>query len=361
MQAKGHRNITSQHKNTLEFTTEKTLTKRGDCIVAVDFKFNKEEIKKILQYQKIKITIKAGNIKEEIFAYPNKKFSDFNEFVIRKSDFISKRTFAIKSNKSAYDLDDRLKKELQKNPQKIQISIEPVKIKAIIFDFESTLEEWQKTEAGVENEMASMLSKKYSINKEKFSTLFYETKQFFEINSKMPTHLDRTNWYKKLFRELGIKISKKEISSIVNLYWQLILKKATLFPETVSVLEQLKAKYKLAILSNSDGNKKIKLERINHLKVNKYFNYISTSDDVGFNKPDKRTFLFIVKKLKLKPYECMMIGDNPEHDLLNSKSLGMTTILIRRGRHHQNKEIPYADFDLKTLKRIPKIVSVLNK
>ena len=118
MQAKGHRNITSQHKNTLEFTTEKTLTKRGDCIVAVDFKFNKEEIKKILQYQKIKITIKAGNIKEEIFAYPNKKFSDFNEFVIRKSDFISKRTFAIKSNKSAYDLDDRLKKELQKNPQK---------------------------------------------------------------------------------------------------------------------------------------------------------------------------------------------------------------------------------------------------
>ena len=50
----GHKNMLAIHKNTLEFTKDKELTKRGDCIVGVnsDFKITKE----ILNAKKIKIT-----------------------------------------------------------------------------------------------------------------------------------------------------------------------------------------------------------------------------------------------------------------------------------------------------------------
>jgi len=115
--AYGHENMLAKHKTTIEFTKDDFLTKQGDCILGI--KLNK--IPKPLN-GKIKIVLKIDNLQDEIIAIANKNFSHKNEFVIRKSDFLDDRTFAIKANKAAINIKKEIIEKL-KQGKKIEIFI----------------------------------------------------------------------------------------------------------------------------------------------------------------------------------------------------------------------------------------------
>ena len=141
----GHEHITAQHKNTLEFTKDDFVTRTGDCIVGCKADFNYRELKdfieeKIRQYQnnkknsidkniknkssgiEIKIIIEVDGIKEKITGFLNPDFDDDREIVVRKSDFLSKRTLVYGSDKGAGDLDYGLKSDCSFLSTKIDIT-----------------------------------------------------------------------------------------------------------------------------------------------------------------------------------------------------------------------------------------------
>ena len=128
--AYGHPNISATHKTTLEFTKDKDVSLRGDCILGVkaDFELNKlKELIKQNENKKIKInieTISNKKIKETIFAEISQKFNDDKELVIRKTNFISERTFAINSSKSAFELNRDLIDFLKQKKNKVSVTIE---------------------------------------------------------------------------------------------------------------------------------------------------------------------------------------------------------------------------------------------
>ena len=122
--AYGHENITAKHKTTLEFTKDKDLSLKGDCIVGVRADFDLVLLKKFikkLKDTKVTIIIKMGNIKEEINAVINPNFNSNTEMVIRKSDFKDKRTFATMADKAAFELNRDLIKNILNGKQKITV------------------------------------------------------------------------------------------------------------------------------------------------------------------------------------------------------------------------------------------------
>lgn len=130
--AYGHEKILATHKSTFEITRDKSITERGDCIIAVasskglrDLRY---DFKCLLRNDKSKITviIEANGIKETISGMGNKSLTleNPNDLVCRKSDFICDRTLMIKADKSASDF-DRSFIEFIRNP-KIRIKIELV-------------------------------------------------------------------------------------------------------------------------------------------------------------------------------------------------------------------------------------------
>ncbi|HJO01785.1 MAG TPA: DUF371 domain-containing protein [Candidatus Woesearchaeota archaeon] len=116
----GHSNITARHKTTLEFTKDEELGLAGDCIVGVKADFSLQQLKKFikkLNNNKITIIIETMNninnnsnekIVEKINAEVNPGFDSDKEMVIRKSDFIDGRTFAIRADKASIDINKRL-------------------------------------------------------------------------------------------------------------------------------------------------------------------------------------------------------------------------------------------------------------
>jgi hypothetical protein len=120
--AEGHPNILATHATTIEFTKDRELTHRGNCIVAVEADFSLQQLQKFLNFKKIRIIIAVAGEKEVITAVPNHSFSSSREIVIRRSDFASDRTFAIKADKAAIDIDRKLVNAL-KNRAKASIKV----------------------------------------------------------------------------------------------------------------------------------------------------------------------------------------------------------------------------------------------
>ena len=129
--AYGHPNILGTHKSTLEFTKDKSLSPRGDCIIGVSADFRLDKLKELIKNskgKKISITIKAVSkgkkIQDAILAEINQSFNDSREFVIRKTDFESERTFAKSSDKAAFDIKRGLINFLKEKEAKIMVVIE---------------------------------------------------------------------------------------------------------------------------------------------------------------------------------------------------------------------------------------------
>ena len=117
----GHENIRSLHKNTIEITKESTLTPSGDCIIGVNAKYGCNEIPKKIK-EKLKnpkskvifsITVKEYTFKINGTGHQDLIFSDPNDIVIRKSDYVSPRTLAVNCNKASDSIPRKLVQMLQ--------------------------------------------------------------------------------------------------------------------------------------------------------------------------------------------------------------------------------------------------------
>jgi hypothetical protein len=127
----GHLNVQAVHPSTLMFTKERDLSKQGDCIVAVaadkavaDLSVEfKEALRK--QNAKLTILIEVDGLTEQVTAYGSPKLILTNtaDIVVRKSDFISDRTLAIRADKAASDLSKELIEKLKNPQQKANITL----------------------------------------------------------------------------------------------------------------------------------------------------------------------------------------------------------------------------------------------
>ncbi|MFQ5999758.1 MAG: DUF371 domain-containing protein [Candidatus Bathyarchaeia archaeon] len=129
--ARGNENIQATHRTTFEITKEPTLTKRGDCIIAVEatkgaadlpLEFREAARKKGAQ---ITITIEAGELKEIVRAKgsPRLLFTHPTDLVVRKSDYICGRTLAIGADKAASNLSRKLIEKIKDPSQRIKITL----------------------------------------------------------------------------------------------------------------------------------------------------------------------------------------------------------------------------------------------
>ena len=128
----GHENITARHKTTLEFTKDRDLSLKGDCIIGVKADFSLPQLKnfiKSIDNNKITIIIETMNninknnnkIIEKINAEINPGFNSDKDIVIRKSDFKDYRTLAINSDKASCDLSSGMIDTLKNINQKVKI------------------------------------------------------------------------------------------------------------------------------------------------------------------------------------------------------------------------------------------------
>lgn len=206
--------------------------------------------------------------------------------------------------------------------------------KAVIFDFDDTL---AKTGFGKNLGLKSASLKIYDYLKKRgikigFNNLYKKIKKITcKIKSKRI--YSRNLWWLSAMKEFSKEPPQDAfLDELTKIYWDAVKKKSELYKDTLSVLAYLKKKkYMLGMVSDTDEVKGLKIERIKKLNFEKWFDFIIVAgEDTEKVKPDKAPFFLISKKLKLKPQQCVFVGDNPCADILGAKKTGMATVLIKR-------------------------------
>ena len=118
---KGHKNILSLHKKTIEITKESELTINGDCIIGTNSSLAcidlPEKFKKKIQNpdSTIAFTIMTDEHSFSIRGKGSEKLTlkHTSDIVLRKSAFTCSRTIAIKCDKASDDIPRAIVKKLQ--------------------------------------------------------------------------------------------------------------------------------------------------------------------------------------------------------------------------------------------------------
>ncbi|MFC0472787.1 HAD family hydrolase [Halalkalibacter kiskunsagensis] len=130
------------------------------------------------------------------------------------------------------------------------------------------------------------------------------------------------------------------------------------YEESFNVLEQLKGKYNLLLLTNGSPDlQNTKLEITPELVP--YFDHIVISGAFGKGKPDVTIFEHALEKMSLTKDEAIMVGDNLMTDILGASRVGMKSVWINRHNKERNEVVP--DFEITHLEELFAILSSLNK
>ena len=148
-----------------------------------------------------------------------------------------------------------------------------------------------------------------------FATLFADLLGFAK---------DWLDFSEKIFEEYVEKPEKETIEKLAR-----FLENNISFELYDDVKEILDLPVQKAILS---ANARFIVENLGLDKVAKIF----TPRETKFLKPDPKAFLVVLNKLKVKPEEVLMVGDEIERDLIPAQKLGMEVILIDRKNKIEN-------------------------
>ncbi|WP_141501327.1 HAD family hydrolase [Paenibacillus luteus] len=110
------------------------------------------------------------------------------------------------------------------------------------------------------------------------------------------------------------------------------------YEETFRVLDALKGKYKLLLLTN--GSPDLQREKLAGVpELIPYFDHIIISGEFGQGKPAASIFKHALERLGIETDHGIMVGDKLTTDILGANSIGMTSVWINRHNVVRNDEI----------------------
>jgi putative hydrolase of the HAD superfamily len=99
-----------------------------------------------------------------------------------------------------------------------------------------------------------------------------------------------------------------------------------LFDGTIELLDYLKPKYNLHIITN--GFQEIQSSKLSNSNIEHYFQTITNSEMAGVKKPNALIFAYALQKANAKKESSIMIGDCMDADVNGALNFGIDAILF---------------------------------
>lgn len=221
-------------------------------------------------------------------------------------------------------------------------------IKAILMDCDNTLIDFMHMKRLASNNAAKAMVKaglKLKLKEAKAQLL----KTYMEVGIESNTPFE-------IFLNKCRQCDERILAAGINAYTASKMRHLKPYSDVISTLRKLKKHYKLGIVSDAP---KLKLyQRLEAMKITKYFEVVIGYEDTGRIKPSKLPFKKALKALKAKPKEAIFIGDWPERDMEGATRSGMKTVFAAYGYDGKDKVI-HSDYKAMHFKDLIKILNQL--
>ncbi len=199
-------------------------------------------------------------------------------------------------------------------------------VKAVIFDFDGTLVDFINTDVEclklILKETGAQVEPDSFVDRAVFHIIsFHELVDSGKANTHSLHHYRLSN----SFSDFGLSWDE----DFVDRYKQILLERTTPYPGVPNLLSYLQGKAKLGILTNA-YDPILQTKRIQASGLADFFDRIQISGEEIYAKPDPDAFHLICNRLRIRPEECIFVGDSLKYDIEGALAAGMQTILVQR-------------------------------
>lgn len=127
-----------------------------------------------------------------------------------------------------------------------------------------------------------------------------------------------------VFSLLDFSTDLQVLERFLNSYLEELPNNNYLFDGALELLDYLKEKYRLHILTN--GFQEVQYKKIANSNMTSYFHTITDSEVAGVKKPDPVIFKYALKQAGATPTQSVMIGDNLVADIQGALDVGIDAI-----------------------------------
>ncbi len=138
------------------------------------------------------------------------------------------------------------------------------------------------------------------------------------------------------------------------LYEEYLCRSTFMVDGAKQLLEAIYNDYDLYVASNGIGF--VQERRLNGARIKKYFKEVFVSEELGFNKPDKRFFQRCFEAApQISPQRCVIVGDSLTSDILGGINAGIPTVWFNPGRSAGREDI-VPDYEINALSMLPELL-----
>lgn len=203
-------------------------------------------------------------------------------------------------------------------------------VRGIVFDLDDTLcAYWDAVKQAL-----PLTFEKYQMPPETLS-IWIEEFHFFAKG------LKKTDWYPlylksgeptrtELMRRVLVQLEYSEAlaSELSSTYAEERDRALKLFPESLSVLAELKHKFKLGVLTNGPAD--VQRQELATLGISEFFDGVWIEGEMGVGKPLRKSFSNIEESFGLLPEQLLMVGNDFGHDIIPSLEYGWNAVWVSR-------------------------------
>jgi len=205
----------------------------------------------------------------------------------------------------------------------------PAVVRAICFDLDNTLWQIEPVLLRAERILADWLERRYP----KIPAAFTPADMQRVREALLAERPDQAHDFTFLRRETLKRVAASagfdaadasDIAHEAFRLWHAARNDVTPYLEVVPALDRLRARFRLATLSNGNAD----LERIglaHHFEVRLH------AASLGCAKPDARSYARLAEALTLQPAQILFVGDDPHADVVGPRAAGMQTVWVNRG------------------------------
>lgn len=223
-------------------------------------------------------------------------------------------------------------------------------LKAVIFDLDNTLIDfWNFKRKSVDAAIDAMIHVGLNVSKKKALKIIYSLYKKHGMEYKYI--------FQELLKEVLGKTDYRILAHALVAYRKTRGNLLVPYKGVKPTLTTLKKKgYKLAVISDAPRIKA--WLRLVSMHIDNFFDVVVTFDDTKQRKPHYLPFRKALQKLKIKPSEVLMVGDNTKRDIVGAKALDIKTVFAKYGYTGTDKKPKVnADFEIN---RIEDLLKILN-
>ena len=204
------------------------------------------------------------------------------------------------------------------------------RITDVFFDLDHTLWDFEKNSALA---FETVLNK-HAVNVDLKVFLFHYVPlnlKYWELyrHEKVTQEVLRYGRLKDTFDLLDYEIDDETIDLLSKEYIHYLPQFNHLFEGTIDVLDYLKPKYNLHIITN--GFQEVQAGKMKNSGIDKYFQTITNSEMAGVKKPNPKIFEYALSSANVEKQNALMIGDCIDADVNGALDFGMDAIHFNEG------------------------------